>query len=129
MHNKHTQSLIVQKYPFISLLSYGGNEYIGIIQNSDEVVISMYNFGAISDNEHKTMFLELGDQWWWESNRQIPINLFLKNDWELFNYTLINFNVKDCEIIAGHAVSLIDIAKKRTKRRSVQLVRKPPTTT
>ena len=23
-------------------------------------------------------FLELGDVWWWESNRQIPIHLFLK---------------------------------------------------
>ena len=66
-----------EKYPFLSLVTYGGNEYIGIIQNQDDAVLSIYDFSKINDQEYKNLFLELGEQWWWESNRMIPINLFL----------------------------------------------------
>jgi hypothetical protein len=34
---------IQDKYPFLSLVAYGGEEYVGIIQNSDDVVLSIYN--------------------------------------------------------------------------------------
>ena len=114
---------IFEKYPFLSLVTYGGKEYVGIVQNHDDTVLSMYDYSKIPD-ELKTTFLELGDVWWWESNRMIPINLFLKQDFAQFVNILITFNIRDTEVVKGPRVSIADLAKKRSKRRNIQLVKK-----
>ena len=114
---------IFEKYPFLSLVTYGGAEYVGIVQNQDDTVLSMYDYSKIPD-ELKASFLELGDVWWWESNRMIPINLFLKKDFAQFASVLITFNIRDTEVVRGPSVSIADLAKKRSKRRNIQLVKK-----
>ena len=114
---------IFEQYPFLSLVTYGGQEYVGIIQNQDDSFLSMYDYSKI-DNTLKELFLELGDVWWWESNRTIPINLFLKKDFFSFSRFLITFNIKDTEVVRGPSVSIADLAKKRSKRRNIQLVKK-----
>ena len=114
---------IFEKYPFLSLVTYGGAEYVGIVQNQDDTVLSMYDYSKIPDNL-KTSFLELGDVWWWESNRMIPINLFLKKDFAQFAIILITFNIRDTEVVKGPSVSIAELAKKRSKRRNIQLVKK-----
>jgi hypothetical protein len=114
---------IFEKYPFLSLVTYGGAEYIGIVQNQDDTVLSMYDYSKIPDNL-KASFLELGDAWWWESNRMIPINLFLKKDFAQFASILITFNIRDTEVVRGPSVSIAELAKKRSKRRNIQLVKK-----
>jgi hypothetical protein len=68
--------------------------------------------------------LEFADQWWWESNRLVPINVFLKQDWVEFRVCLKTFNSKDVEIKHGPYISLKEISNKRSKRRSITLVRK-----
>lgn len=115
---------LLQHYPFLSYLVYGGNEYIGIIQNCDEQITTMYDFGLLKDIEQKKRFLELGDQWWWESNRIIPINVFLKQDWSVFKFCNRTMNSKDVEVKMGPQVNLKEIGAKRSKRRSITLVRK-----
>jgi len=114
---------IFEKYPFMSLVTYGGQEYVGIIQNQDDSFLSMYDYSKI-DSAMKSLFLELGDSWWWESNRTIPINLFLKKDFIPFTRYLITLNIKDTEVVKGPSVSIADLAKKRSKRRNIQLVKK-----
>ena len=114
---------IFEKYPFLSLVTYGGAEYVGIVQNQDDTVLSMYDYSKIPD-ELKASFLELGDVWWWESNRMIPINLFLKKDFAQFGGILITFNIRDTEVVRGPSVSIPELAKKRSKRRNIQLVKK-----
>ena len=114
---------IFEKYPFLSLVTYGGAEYIGIVQNQDDTVLSMYDYSKIPDNL-KASFLELGDVWWWESNRMIPINLFLKKDFAQFASILITFNIRDTEVVRGPSVSIAELEKKRSKRRNIQLVKK-----
>jgi len=116
--------VLAKKYPFISLLLHGNDEYIGIIQNSDSVVTSFYNFGMLKTKEEKQLFLTLADEWWGESNRTMPINIFLKKDWAPFKYTLCTFITKDTVIAFGPVVSLQELAAKRTKKRSIILVRK-----
>ena len=69
-------------------------------------------------------FLELAEMWWWESNRLIPINVFLKAEWVPFRTVVKTMNSKDVEIKFGPQVSLKEIAAKRSKRRSITLVRK-----
>lgn len=114
---------IFEKYPFLSLVTYGGNEYVGIVQNQDDAFLSMYDYSKILEND-RAGFLELGDIWWWESNRTIPINLFLKQDFAKYSTILVTFNIRDCEVVKGPSVSIANLAKKRSKRRNIQLVKK-----
>lgn len=115
---------LLDQYPFISYITYGGNDYIGIIQNSDELITTIYDFAVLKTVEQKTRFLDLADQWWWESNRLVPINVFLKQDWVEFRLCLKTFNSKDVNIQHGPYISLKEIAQKRSKRRSITLVRR-----
>jgi hypothetical protein len=115
---------LLKNYPFISYITYGGNDYIGIIQNFDEVITTLYDFGALKDEDLKKKFLTLGETWWWESNRLIPINVFLKHDWMMYKAYLRTMNSKDVEIKMGPYVSLKEMAAKRSKRKSITLVRK-----
>ena len=113
-----------EKYPFITVVSYSGAEYVGIVQNRDAMVTTMYDFGRIVDQDLKQKFLDLAETWWWESNRSIPINIFLREEWSIFRPYLQTFTNKDLEIILGPTISLSDLAKKRTKKKSITLVRR-----
>ena len=55
----------------------------------------------------------------------IPINVFLKDDWLQFKYVAKTLITKECELVAGHAVRLHEIAGRRTKRKMIQLIRRP----
>ena len=107
-----------------TLCIYADTEYVGIIQNKDEAVTTIYDYGAIQTQEDKLLFLELASQWWWESNRSIPINIFLRKDWDRFKPVLKTFSNKDLEIIHGPICSLMDISRKKSKRKSITLVRR-----
>lgn len=122
MNNDNTT--ILDSYPFLSHITYGGNDYIGIIQNFDEVITTLYDFGTLKSEDVKKTFLSLGETWWWESNRLMPINVFLKADWAIFKTCLRTMNSKDVEIIMGPYVSLKEMATKRSKRKSITLIRK-----
>ncbi len=115
---------LAERYPFITLCIYASEEYVGIIQNKDDTITSMYDFGSIIDIELKRRFIELANIWWWESNRSIPINIFLKRDWEVFRPYMKTFTNKDLNIIHGPVCSLSDLAKLRSKRRSITLVKR-----
>ena len=123
MMNEFFQKLS-DNHPFITVCSYAGQEYIGIIQNKDDSITTFYDYGAIVEQELKKLFLELGDTWWWESNRLIPINIFLRDDWAVFKPYLRTFNNKGLDILHGPATSISDLAKKRVKRRSITLVKR-----
>lgn len=115
---------LTEKYPFITLCVYANQEYVGVVQNRDDVVTTIYDFGSIQNQQDKMLFLELASTWWWESNRSIPINIFLRKDWDQFRSTLRTFVNKDLEILHGPACSLLDIARKKSKRKSITLVRR-----
>lgn len=115
---------LLSRYPFLSLLTYGGNEYVGIIQNLDDSITTIYDYAVLKTDAQKVGFLELGEVWWWESNRMVPINIFLKQDWLQYRATLKTFVSKDVDLKFGPAISLKENAQKRSKRRSITLVRK-----
>ena len=115
---------LAEKYPFITLCVYASNEYIGIVQNKDDAVTTIYDFGAVLSQQDKLEFLELANTWWWESNRSIPINIFLRGEWDDFRAYLRTFSNKDLEIIHGPVCSLNDINRRKSKRKSITLVRK-----
>ena len=115
---------IEKNFPFISVVVYGGNEYVGIISNQDQYVTCLYVYENLKTLEHKKLLLELGEIWWWESNRMIPINIFLRKEMDALRYCLMSMNTKDTRISIGPTVNLNNLALKRIKRKSVQLVRK-----
>ncbi len=115
---------INEKFPFLSGLRCQTSEYIGIVQNSDDKIISFYDYESIKTAEEKKLFLHLGETWWWESNRLLPINIFLQGQMQDFRYCLKTVVNKDVEIMFGSMTSLNNIMKKRIKKRQIQLIRK-----
>jgi hypothetical protein len=116
---------IQENFPFISVVSYGGKEYVGIVINQDQLITSMYVFTNLKSDQEKLDFLELGEIWWWESNRMIPINIFLRQEMDPYRYAIMTMNSKDVKITTGPCVNLNNLSVKRVKRKNVQLVRKP----
>ena len=115
---------IEQNLPFISVINYGTEEYVGIIINQDQYVTSFYDLNAIRTQEERTLFLEIGETWWWESNRQFPISIFCREQITSFHYAIRTFNSKDVRVILGPVVNLMNLTLRRVKRKSVQLVRR-----
>ena len=116
---------IQEKFPFLSVVTYGGQEFVGIVINQDSTVTSMYVYTDLKSAEEQKLFLELGEAWWWESNRLIPINIFLKRDMDEFKYCIVTMNSKDVRVVIGPCVNLNDLSLKRVKRKSIQLVKRP----
>lgn len=117
---------LTENHPFITVLSYASQDYVGIIQNRDDYYTSIYDYGAIAESKIKERFLELGETWWWESNRLIPINLFLKEEWTPFKPYLRTFNNKSLVVLHGPVLSISELSKRRSKRKSITLVKRMP---
>lgn len=115
---------LAEKYPFLSVIRYADEEYVGIIDNRDNSVTSFIDYGLLPTAQLKELFLELGDSWWWESNRSIPISIFLRNEWHVFHPFTKTFTNKSVEILSGPTTSLNEITHKKKKSKSITLVRK-----
>lgn len=115
---------LLEEFPFLTLATYAKNEYVGIIQNQDLNLISMYVYDEIKSPLLRQQFLILGAEWWWETNRLIPINIIIGKPFVPFRESLRTFNIKDFEIQHGPSVCLKDIMQKRVKRKNIQLIRK-----
>jgi hypothetical protein len=115
---------LTKNHPFITICSYAGQDYVGIVQNRDDVVTTIYDYGAIVDQLLREKFLELGDIWWWESNRLVPINMFLKEEWIMFKPYLRTFNNKSLTVVHGPICSILELAKRKSKRKSITLVKR-----
>ena len=122
--NKRMDTKTLETFPFLSGLRYQDTDYVGIIQNSDEKVISIYDLSAIKLDNDKKLFLEYGEQWWFESSRIIPINIFMHSSMIYFRYCIKTFPIKDSEVLFGPQTSLNNLIKKRIKKRKITLVQK-----
>jgi hypothetical protein len=114
---------ILKEFPFLNLIKYNGVELVGVIQNSDEKITSFYDFNSINTPDLKELFLKFCDEWWFESNRMLPINIFIGRDMSAFKHCLRTYNTKEVEILHGQVTSLSTILKKKSKRRQVTLIR------
>jgi len=112
-----------QRYPFLSVVEYLNQEYLGIVQQADQQFISIYTWDDNWTDVRKKRFLVCGETWWWESNRNIPINLFMGKDFQEFRAVLKTFASKESRVVLGPIVNLRDMLNKRVKRRTITLVR------
>ena len=113
-----------EKFPFLTCVRHGTDEFVGILLNKDQHVTSIYVYDSIDTIRLKQRFLSLGDEWWWESNRTIPINIFFNREFDIFKKYIKSFTSKDTEIIFGPETSLNNVQKKRIIRRNISLVKK-----
>ena len=111
-------------FPFITCIKSNDIEYVGIVINFDDYVASIYDLGSMKTDNEKQSFLTLGEAWWWESNRLIPINLFLKQEWNIFKPYIRTFNNKSLSILHGPICSMLELNKRRSKRKSITLVKR-----
>jgi hypothetical protein len=88
----------------------------------------MFIYTSLKTIDEKELLLDLGDIWWWESNRMIPINIFLKREMERFNYSLLTMNSKNVKVVIGPCVNINNLSIKRVKRKSVQLIKRSAST-
>jgi len=118
-----THKLLQEKFPFLTIITYLNTEYIGIMQNSDAQFVSVYVLDPSFTQDMKREFLLCGETWWWESNRTIPINLFLRDRFKPFKPWLKTFARKETTIIEGPSVNVMDLINRKLKRRTIQLVK------
>jgi hypothetical protein len=116
---------ILEKFPFLSYGTLLDKQYLGIVQNCDAKLISMYILDLIPNEKMRELFMQFGHSWWWDSNRQVPINMFINDPrFRSFRVCLRHFSRKDFNHIAGPAVSLAESLNKRVRKRQVTLVRR-----
>ena len=115
---------IEDRFPYISVVAYGGHEYVGVICNQDQYVTTMFVYTSLRNEYDKNLLIDLGEVWWWESNRMIPINIFLKQEVDPLRYSMMTMNSKDVKVVIGPCVNVNNLSVKRVKRKSVQLVKK-----
>ena len=119
----HNKALLQESFPFLTVISYLKQEYVGIVQNADNVFLNLYVLSQNFTDDQKKEFLECGEIWWWSSNRTIPINIFLGKRFELFKPSLKVFVRKECNVLHGPVIDLNNLLNKRIKRRTITLVK------
>jgi hypothetical protein len=115
---------LLDKFPFLSYGTMNGIQYIGMVQNADSQLISMYLLHEIPTEDLRREFVQCCQEWWWGSNRQVPINIFLKDRFRPFRPYLKHFSRKDFNLEAGPVVSLQEIIARRVRKRQITLVRR-----
>lgn len=119
-----TQSELESKFPFLTGIKHNDKTYLGIVENVSNKMITFYDYNNINDQELKKLFLRLGGSWWWETNRTIPIGVFLFAEMQQFNPHIKTFKEKEIEVMFGPYVSLDELSKKKIgKKRTVKLIR------
>lgn len=115
---------IQSQFPYLSCVKAAEIEYICIILNADEKIMSFYDYKSIPEGNEQALFLELGEIWWYESNRLLPPNIFLQGQMEPYKPYIRTVQVKNTEVLFGPITSLTNLFQKRIKRRQIQLVKK-----
>lgn len=101
-----------------------GKEVVGIVQNTNEKFLTYYDYSLLKSDTEKRVFLELGELWYWESNRSLPINIFLFEQMKYFEIYIRSVLIKEATVVFGPVTSLDNMLKKRIKKKTIQLVRK-----
>lgn len=106
--------------PYVTVLEHDGNIYYGIIKIKSKQYTTLYCFHLMEESHQKDL-LDLADTWWWQSNRSIPICLFMQEEMEIYENYTHRFNTDSVTFISGPAISLSDLPTKRIKRRNITL--------
>jgi hypothetical protein len=116
-------NILRETWPFLTEIKYLDKEYVGIVQNADNVYVHMYVLEQNMTLEQKREFLSCGELYWWGSNRLIPINVFLCDRFKPFKKYLKTFSKREVEVVFGPMPSMENLINRKSKKRTVQLIR------
>lgn len=105
--------------PYITNIIGSSGSYFGILKIRSKDYVSLYCFKDMPQEDIEEL-LKLAEKWWWQSNRTIPISVFMSEDIVKFEKYCIRFSTQMVEII-GPNISLSDLPSKRIKRRNLTL--------
>lgn len=113
--------VIRDTYPFFSILVLkDGQQVAGIIQNSTPTFVWIYQFDGVQKPQRK-LFLDHGRTWWNQSDRTVPIEVFIGPEFDIFRPCLKGHPRKNIDCVHGHLVDLGETFRKRIKRRIVSI--------
>lgn len=110
------------KYEFMTFVVMKDDIVVGIVQNETPKVLMIYQFDLLRTTEEKELFLHYGDEWWWESNHAVPINLYIGDRFEVFEYVLRGYPRKPIEGIIGPTFSLAERYLRRIRKKRIEIV-------
>lgn len=114
---------IKNTFPFISEIHSSNNIYHGIVLNSDKLSVTFIDIEKISNKKEFVALINLSEKWWWYSNRTIPLNLFYRDESELFLKYVTHLPSKTTKI-DGHVASLqeiLNMTKTNKKNRTLTI--------
>lgn len=111
-----------RKYEFMTFVITKDDIIVGIIQNETPKLLMIYQFDLIRTTEEKEEFLQFGDEWWWGSNHSVPVNLFIGDRFEKFEYILRGYPRKPIEELIGPTFSLADRYLRRIRKKKIEIV-------
>lgn len=110
------------KHEFMTFVILKDDVIVGIVQNETPKILMIYQFDLLRSTEEKEQFLQYGDEWWWGSNQSIPINLFIGDRFEAFEYCLRGYPRKPIEEMIGPTFSLADRYLRRVRKKKIEIV-------
>lgn len=111
-----------KKFPFLTYITYENQDVVGIVQNINTHFVMIYDYNLIRGLEMRKEFLEAGEKWWFESNTDIPIDVFIGRRFDKFAHALRGYTKRNVEIIDGPVINLEEVFSKRVKKKRVELV-------
>lgn len=109
------------QFPFLSIVTIKNQEYLTVIDIQTKTKTAMYMIKDITCKSKLNDFFDICATWWWQSNRNIPLSLFMRTELEEFNRYRRVFVNKALTLNEGHVVSLNHLQTTRIKRKNVVL--------
>jgi hypothetical protein len=114
--------IILENHPYLTHGKMQNCDYLGVVQNCDNQMISIYLLDLLPSEMIRKVFLEYAEHWWNNSNRTTPINMFIKDPaFRSFRMCLRHFSSKEFEVISGPQVCLAELIARRVRRKQVPL--------
>ena len=111
------------KYEFLTFLVMTTDVVkVGVVQNETLKVMMFYDFEKIKSEDHKREFLDIADEWWWQSNHAIPLNAFAGDRFDKFDYILTGYPKKTVDEVIGPTFSLQNQYLKRIKKKKIEIL-------
>lgn len=115
---KIDKEIIETNFPFMAVMEMNDKEYMGIILNSDKSSVTFIDFSKIPNTAEVKRLVNIGMNWWWYSNRSIPLNLFYYEDVLPYMEYVSSLPAKNTEVICGHVCSLEKLINRKYYRKN-----------
>lgn len=117
--------MIRKEEKYIAHIRYADEDYCGVIINRDKGVVSFYDLAVLRAANLHDSFIAHCEIWWWESNRLIPINIFIGFDvFKQYSFAIKTFATKRTVISSGYVTDLKVLIKHQRKKKTFLVKRK-----